>query len=237
MTNARAPRRLRGQINGHGSDTSQIAHRADDLLSSADFIGAADFASRLKTWRRLNGIKQAVLAEMLGVSQSAVSFWENGRDLPTAEKMQRINGLIAQSRRDEVMIERLFVERQDGVRALFDFDGIEMIAASRGFHALWPDTAKLTSRFFADQLVNEARKMVFDSSYRDAILKGELAIASGISDRMTAHQLDAVVPHRWHMCFRRYGARIIVDVVYEPCDPSLRSGITDLVFLDNLIKS
>ncbi|MFG1481167.1 helix-turn-helix transcriptional regulator [Xanthobacter sp. V4C-4] len=198
----------------------------------ADATKAA-FAGRLKTWRKMNGIKQAALADMLGVSQAAVSFWEGRRDLPSPAALTRLEALMAHSARDEVMVERLFVERQAGVRALIDFDGARFIAASRGFCALWPQTGELRDHRLADWLVNEAQKLFFDKDLRHAIVSGNLGLASGVSERMMSLEVDQVVPHRWHMCFRRYGPRTLVDVVYEPCAGDQPTGIEDLVYLDD----
>jgi transcriptional regulator with XRE-family HTH domain len=197
-------------------------------------VGPGAFAARLRTWRRINGIKQAALAEMLGVSQTAVSIWENGHDLPSAERIGRLEALMANTARDELAVERLFVERQGGIRALFDVDGARLLAVSRGFHALWPATAELTGSFFIEYLVNEARRLASDPKYTQAILSGELVLASGHSERMTNLDTDQVIPHRWHMCFRRYGARTVADVVYEPSDAAQGSGIDDLVFLHDI---
>ena len=46
--------------------------------------------------------------------------------------------------------------------------------------------------------------------------------------------MDTGLVHRWHACFRRYGARTVVDVTYEPAPASLTPGIDDLVYLDAL---
>ncbi len=197
-------------------------------------VGQGAFAARLRTWRRVNGIKQATLAEMLGVSQTAVSIWENGHDLPSAERIARLETLMADTARDELALERLFVERQGGIRALFDVDGVRLLAVSRGFHEVWPLTSELTGSFFIEYLVDEARRLASDQKYAQAILSGELVLASGFSERMTNLGIDQIIPHNWHMCFRRYGARTVVDVVYEPGSGEQGSGIDDLVYLDDL---
>ncbi len=193
-----------------------------------------DFSYGLKVWRRQNNIKQASLAEMLGVSQAAVSFWESGRDVPSTDSMKRIQALMAKSVRDELLLEQLFVQRQAGVRALFDFDGMHLLVASRGFQALWPEVGTMEGRHMADRLINEASTLVFDTDLRHAILTGNLGLASGFSERMTDLEVDSVVPHRWHMCFRHHGHRTIIDVVYEPCAAEAEPGITDLVYLDSI---
>jgi transcriptional regulator with XRE-family HTH domain len=182
----------------------------------------------------MNGIKQAALAETLGVSQTAVSLWENGHDLPASDRVARIESLMAHSARHELGVERLFVERQGGVRALFDVDGTRLLAVSRGYKAIWPGTAELQGSFFVEYLVNEALHITSDPDLAHAVLSGDLVLASGYSLRMTNLELDDMVPHRWHACFRRYGARTIVDVVSETGGEAREPGIDDLVFLDEI---
>ncbi|WP_247657633.1 helix-turn-helix domain-containing protein [Aquabacter sp. L1I39] len=196
--------------------------------------GPGAFGARLRTWRRMNGIKQEALAHVLGVSQTAISIWENGHDLPSAARLVRIESLMAKVASSELAVERLFVERQQGVRALFDADGTRLLAVSRGYRALWPQTAELQGSFFVEYLVNEARHITTTPALAQAILSGDLVLASGYSLRMTSLQLDEMVPHRWHACFRRYGARTIVDVVTEPGEDARETGIDDLVYLDDI---
>ncbi len=197
-------------------------------------VGHGAFGARLRTWRRLNGIKQAALAERMGVSQTTISIWENGHDLPSAERLGQLESLMAQTVSSELAVERLFIERQGGVRALFDVDGTRLLAVSEGYRALWPQTAALQGSFFVEYLVNEALQITTDPALAQAILSGELVLASGYSLRMTNLELDAMAPHRWHACFRRYGARIIVDVVSEVGTPPREPGIDDIVYLDEI---
>ncbi|MQT14670.1 helix-turn-helix domain-containing protein [Segnochrobactrum spirostomi] len=194
-------------------------------------IAAENFARRLKTWRHINSIKQAALAQMLGVSQATISFWESGRDMPSRDNMRRLHDLMARSGRDETLLDRLFVKRQSGMRALFDFDGVRLLTTSQGFRSLWPDSGDLESRFLADHLVDEAQHLAFDREIGHGIMDGSLGVVTGVSDRHMNLSLDVPIRHRWHMCFRRYGYQTLVDVVYEPCLATLPKGISDLVHL------
>ena len=49
----------------------------------------------LRRYRRLNGVKQGCLAELLGVSQGTVSRWESGAHEPDPAHRERIAGVIA----------------------------------------------------------------------------------------------------------------------------------------------
>ncbi|WP_208948164.1 helix-turn-helix domain-containing protein [Segnochrobactrum spirostomi] len=206
-----------------------------DLGAAAPSFGPDDpraLARRLRMWRSLNSVKQRALAEMLGVSQTIISFWETGRDVPNPAQVAHLKALMAEAGRDEVAIERAFVGRQAAVRALFDLDGIRLLAASTGFRRLWPLSADLEGRCLADNLVDEARKLAVDDDLRHAIFEGALGLASGISLRHTDIEFDEAVLHRWHICFRRYGHRRLIDMTFEPCDETLAPGVTDLIYLD-----
>ncbi|MGE4373791.1 MAG: helix-turn-helix transcriptional regulator [Xanthobacter sp.] len=202
------------------------------LPASALAADKMDFAQRLKTWRRLNNIKQAALADMLGVSQSSISFWENGRDLPSVAYRKRITDLMADSTCDELLVERLFVERITGGRALFDLDGARLLASSQGYREMWPKYARLEGQFMAHRLVNEAASLADDRDLQQAIRKGEVAVIGGVSQRMTDIELDPAVIYRWHMCFRRVGYRVIIDVACERTDEEAM-GVTELLYLDD----
>lgn len=51
--------------------------------------------SRLRQFRRLRGLKQAHVAEMLGVSQGLISRWESGTHVPCSETCHQIRRFIA----------------------------------------------------------------------------------------------------------------------------------------------
>mgnify|MGYP000285117609 CR=1 FL=1 len=48
------------------------------------------FAQRLKELRKLNGLSQAALSSLLGVTQQAVGKWETGRSTPDARARCRL---------------------------------------------------------------------------------------------------------------------------------------------------
>ena len=51
-------------------------------------------ANELKTFRRENGLHQNELAEKLGLNRSTVSFFENQKQLPSTEVLNRICDLL-----------------------------------------------------------------------------------------------------------------------------------------------
>jgi transcriptional regulator with XRE-family HTH domain len=92
-----------------------------------------DWPSAIKKFRRRAGLKQQVLAEMLGCDQTAISHWERGVDRPSLAFQRRLLEMIA---RDQRAMEdlRLFtaVERSPGVQALLDND-LRILAGSSAF--------------------------------------------------------------------------------------------------------
>ena len=100
------------------------------------------------------------------------------------------------------------------------------------FARFWPDSSALVDVPMIDHLVNEARTLAGTEEISQRIRSGELGIISGVSARHVDLQIDMAVHHRWHLCFRRYGAHVLVDIVYEPCDGAFPTGVDDLVYLD-----
>ncbi len=201
----------------------------------APVAGHADaFGVRLKTWRRHNMMKQSALAQQLGVSQPAIARWEAGQDMPSAAHLARLRALMTATLRDELALERLFIARQAAIRALFDCDGIGLVAASQGFRDIWPGCGELVGVPLGDHLVGAMRGFVDDGPLGCALRDGAVGLVSGISSRNTDLPMDEAVHHRWHVCFRRFGPRLLADMVYEPCPPDLPTGITDIVHIDAL---
>lgn len=194
----------------------------------------ADFGNAVRTWRRMNNVSQAALASTLGVSQPAIARWEQGIDMPAPARLKQLRDMMAKSGRDDTMLQSLFIERQSAVRALFDFDQTRMLANSVGFRQLWPDSSLLLDMPMRDRLVDEADHMTNNPEIRREILAGAIGLISGVSQRQTDLQTDAPVLHRWHICFRRYGALIIADMAYEPCAGDTTPGIAEMVHMESL---
>ncbi|MFI4976501.1 MAG: helix-turn-helix transcriptional regulator [Caulobacterales bacterium] len=54
-----------------------------------------DLGRSLRTWRLLRRVKQQHAAELVGVSQSTISRWENGAQRPSDEQAARLADLLA----------------------------------------------------------------------------------------------------------------------------------------------
>ena len=191
-------------------------------------------AATLRVWRRQNNLKQAALAQLVGVSQAAVARWESGADSPSPGHLARLRDLMAQSMRDEFIVQKLFVARQSAIRSFIDFEDMRMVAVSEGFRQLWPESSALLDVPLRDQLVNEAHLIANDPGLRRQILAGGIGLISGASTRQMQLEIDTAIRHRWHICFRRFGLRTYADMVYEPCPQDVAPGISEIVRLDHL---
>ena len=197
-------------------------------------MNAESIGARLKLWRRANMVKQSALAHDLGVTQAAVSRWENELDMPSATMVRRLQDLLTRTN-DSALPERRFIERQSTVRALFDFDGVRLIASSKGCSALWPGFSEMTEVPLADSMVGETASLIHERDYQRQIRRGELVVVSGVSERHVSLKIDQSVRHRWHICLRPFGARMLADMVFEPCDRETPTGIESSLYIDALM--
>lgn len=178
-------------------------------------------------------VKQAALAHDLGVTQAAVSRWENGLDTPSARLMGKLEDLLT-NRDNPPLLERRFIERQAAVRGLFDLDGVRLLTSSHGFRQLWPDFAAMEDVALADNMVGELAALVHDAEYARQIRKGEMLLVTGVTERHLDLDIDHAVRHRWHVCMRPFGTKIVADMVFEPCDPAVPVGIESLLNANDL---
>jgi transcriptional regulator with XRE-family HTH domain len=195
---------------------------------------AKNFGIQLRLWRRANQIKQGALALDLGVTQPAVSRWESGTDKPSALIMDRLNKVMTPVDLS-LRLDMRLIERQAAMRAIFDCDRFQLLAASSGMRQAWPQLCSLIDYSFADDLINELAPLVSDRALNAQLLGGEIVLMSGVSDRHLTLEVDEAFRHRWHICFKRSGTRLLADMTYEPCPSDLPTGITDIVTLDALM--
>lgn len=81
---------------------------------------ATDWGAEIRRFRRLRAVKQATLAEMLGVDQTTVSRWESNRQEPDLGIQRRLRALMqGTGTRDEALL-RHWVETAVGDTVLLD---------------------------------------------------------------------------------------------------------------------
>jgi transcriptional regulator with XRE-family HTH domain len=89
-----------------------------------------DIGRALRAYRIAQGLRQAALAETLGVAQSQISRWESGRDKPRAESLAALRLLIWGEEADPLTALRHFVSRSEQSLLLIDKDHV-ILARSR----------------------------------------------------------------------------------------------------------
>ena len=119
---------------------------------------------QIKRWRTSSGMSQKVLAAKLGVSQQAISFWERGEDIPSPRTMGLLKELMYKD--TSLLADKFFVEHTNLICALIDLADVKIIAASKGFAALWPWSRQLVNRPLKDLLVGEMAQIASDESLR-----------------------------------------------------------------------
>ncbi len=174
------------------------------------------------------------MAEILGVSQSAVSQWENGRDIPHRRLVGRIVDMMTATHDARLSVDNLAIRQQSAIRASFDLDGVKLVTASKGLIAAWPEFAKLVDMRLADRLVGEASHFMHDSEFVRSARRGDVAMISAVSDRHVRMDGDSAFRHRWIAVFRSYGTRMLVDMTYEVCDPLSETGVQNVTYFDSI---
>ena len=108
-----------------------------------------------------------------------------------------------------------------------------MLENSAGFANVWSDFLPQKGRALEDRLINEAQA-VANNEIRLQISAGHVALISGVSERHVDLDLGVAFLHRWQICFRRYGSRVIAEMVYEPAAPGEATGINMILRTDEL---
>lgn len=196
-----------------------------------------DICGLLPAWRKACRIKQATLAEMLGVTQTAVSRWETGLDRPPRRLMPRLIDAMSAAGAQRREADGLAIAHSPALRAAFDLDGVRLVAASRALRATWPRFSALRSTRLADHLVDEASLFLHDGDFVKSARRGEVAVITAVSSRHVALDMDHGFLHRWTAVFRAYGTAMHVDMTYEPCAPEARRGVESVLFFDDLASA
>ena len=192
----------------------------------------ASISKILRDWRKAHSVKQESLAAMLGVTQSAISAWETGRDIPGRRLAGRILDIMSPSAAERFQLDRLAMASQGAVRASFDLDGVKLVMASRGLTAAWPGFSRSQDVRLIERLVDEASHFLHDESFMRSVRRGEVALITAVSDRHVRMDVDDSFRHRWIAVFRSYGQRMLVDMTYEACDPAAARGVESVTHYD-----
>ena len=198
-------------------------------------VSPKTFASDLKTWRKAQGLKQDALAYLLGVTQPAISRWEAGLDMPSQALQIRLRDMMCPSARARLKIEDFVLRKKSALEAIFDLDGVKLLATSQGLQRAWPQFCALPEMRLFDHLIGEAATLLHDEDILRDIKRGEIAVVSAVSDGHVSLPLDTSFRHSWHATFRSFGPRMVVHMVYEPCAPDATTGIGSFVRLEDVL--
>ncbi len=188
---------------------------------------------RIKAWRQAQHLHQKELAHQLGVTQQAVSYWENDRDTPSSKTLAKLRSLMIAP--DPLDIERAFIRNQSTVRALIDVNGIRLVGYSKGYAEVWNDFLQVLGKPLENRVINELQGFAGSRALKHQILKNELVLMSGVSLRHLDIDLGPAFKHRWHLCFRRSGQKMFADMLFERCDHTLDTGIDLMLRPDEIV--
>jgi hypothetical protein len=108
------------------------------------------------------------------------------------------------------------------------------VGYSHGYAAVWDDFLQVLGQPVEDRLINEMQIFAGSDTLRHQIEKHELVMMSGVSLRHLDINLGPEFKHRWHICFRRHGQKMFGDVLFEPCDTAMATGIELMLRPDEL---
>lgn len=189
----------------------------------------------LKDWRKTSGVKQQELARLLGVTQTAVSRWESGLDVPSAAVYGKIRDLVSQKSSQDLRLRMSMTEMQLGLRILVDIDGLKLLSSTRAFKQLWPQLADWQGRNTADHLAGHTADLYANVELMKAIRRDEVVLAAGVSDRHLKGFDDHAFRHYWTAAYHRIGASHYAEISFEACSPNAELGLHRLLRVDEVM--
>lgn len=191
-----------------------------------------DLGNKIKHWRKRNYISQQHLAYLINVSQQAISRWESGKDIPSAQCLARLTELMRNN--EELLIEKSFIADQSTIRALIDTDGGRLLGYSKGFEFIWPSLAKLEGEFLEDKIINELQSLIATPELKKQMLGREIVVISGVSFRHLDLDIDLSLKHSWHICIRKLGIKTVADMIFEPSNEETSLGVKKILRLGDM---
>lgn len=193
-----------------------------------------DISVVIRSWRRATGLKQGALAILLGVSQATVSRWENGLDEPTAAVYAKLRSLVDEQSHLKLRIEARVIERQPGVRALVDWDGMTLLATTPTYKLIWPEIVAAEGQRLADYLVDQSRDLFHDDAMAQAVRREEIAMITGVSDRHLNGFNNLTFRHYWTVAHKKIGTRHLAEISFEACEPDAELGLRHILRVDEI---
>lgn len=190
------------------------------------------FGWSLRLWRRASLLTQRTIAEGVGVTQSAVSRWERGHDMPSPEVRRRLRDIMAAGINDDLAVERLLLSRQAGWRVLLYLDNVTLMAASKDILKVWPSVALWIGKPLLALLEGEAKAVFTDTELMQEVRRGKIAIISAVSTTSIRIDPPRMARHRWTAGFRQTGQKILVDLFFELVPTDTPEGVDEILRFD-----
>ncbi|WP_440958418.1 helix-turn-helix transcriptional regulator [Oceanicaulis sp. LC35] len=144
-------------------------------------------AQQLSTFRRQTGVKQAAMADSLGISQAYYSRIESGTKQPSLQLHAKILRLLEENRFRSCFDQwRLAVRTAPTAASLIraQGDGIELIEFSQGFRSQGGIYAMLESGERLDGLLGEEVDTHFDRLRQAGAFEGRVLVVENIWQTM-----------------------------------------------------
>lgn len=191
-------------------------------------------AQAIAAWRMVNGLTQEAFADLLGTAADAVAAWEDGCDVPAPAIAARLRDVLDPMADHAFVRARERLDRRPGLAALFDLDGVRLIASSPAVQTVWPQFSTVPGVALNDYLVSTAATLLHNPEFLRAARKGEIAVVTGVSDRHIAFGTDPCFRHFWTGSLRPYGKRMVLDMSFTPCPSDTPLGIRRVMSVHDL---
>lgn len=144
-------------------------------------IEIADWAERLRRYRRIRKLKQSSLAEDLGVTQAMISRWESGRAMPGRAMRARLGEMTEPDPATAPMIGwREFVSQNPTMAGVVSETGIVETVSEGVLRELGAGRDDLEGRHIADILDGDFVAL-FDRLSAEGLFEGRIAGAETAS--------------------------------------------------------
>lgn len=152
-----------------------------DIENSNNFPA---FGARLRMLRRAHRVKQAALAEMLGVKQSTVSRWEADIQLPAPEIQRRAFSILTSQSTNDSALRRLVEHSNDATHLIDDASHVCLAFSQKRGREWRHDPAVLLGRSlwnFATEEIQLAETLMANGGWWDQHLPAPVTLRSSAS--------------------------------------------------------
>jgi transcriptional regulator with XRE-family HTH domain len=151
------------------------------LMEDTRFIEPMNWPSLLRHHRYTHNLKQAALAEDLGVTQALISRWESGRSTPSRPMRERIRRAVKPQPVGAPMIAwQDTIAQHPAIVTVIDENGIGEIVSEGFVREFSVSREDVIGRSFQD-LFSGDFKILFDRLTNAGFFQGQVEYAEGVS--------------------------------------------------------